>query len=281
MSFMHKLSFSKLFIHLARSRFFFRRARAVSNFIHDHRLSRLKPVYLNNTRIFSIYDFGPTTRMRAATFSTKEPETLNWISSMSKNDKLIDIGANIGIYSLFAASLGINTLAIEPDPLNFALLTLNTSLNEFSSFLTPYSLALHNTNLFSKLNSERLEWGGALNSFDNQLDNWGNPYLPSFSHGVYGCTLDSLLSQVDFFPTHIKIDVDGNELLILKGSSATLKNPLLKSLLIELDENRHDYHESIHLLHNLGFQLTEKSHAPQYDTGRFSSIYNHIFYRIL
>ena len=42
---------------------------------------------------------------RVATFFTKEPETLEWIDSFEKKEKLIfwDIGANIGLYSIYNA----------------------------------------------------------------------------------------------------------------------------------------------------------------------------------
>lgn len=40
---------------------------------------------------------------RAKSFSTKEPETLNWIDQFSENSIFYDIGANIGLYSLYAA----------------------------------------------------------------------------------------------------------------------------------------------------------------------------------
>jgi hypothetical protein len=51
-------------------------------------------------------------------------------------------------------------------------------------------------------------------------------------------SLKSLVSQFDFeYPNHIKIDVDGNELLILEGQQNFLSNKSVKSILIEIDEN--------------------------------------------
>ena len=43
---------------------------------------------------------------RATTFETKEPETLEWIDTIPKNSVLWDIGANVGLYSLYAARHG-------------------------------------------------------------------------------------------------------------------------------------------------------------------------------
>ena len=63
--------------------------------------------------------------MRAETFFTKEPDTIEWIESFDKNDVFLDIGANIGIYSLYAAKNVSKVWAIEPESLNFAMLNLN------------------------------------------------------------------------------------------------------------------------------------------------------------
>ena len=47
---------------------------------------------------------------------------------------------------------------------------------------------------------------------------------------------------------HIKIDVDGNELLVLKGGNNTLNSKSLKSILVELSINHPGYKVSIELI---------------------------------
>ena len=42
-------------------------------------------------------------RFRVDTFATKEPETLEWIETIPQGSTFWDIGANIGLYSLYAA----------------------------------------------------------------------------------------------------------------------------------------------------------------------------------
>ena len=42
-------------------------------------------------------------RYRHKTFFTKEPETLKWIDNFEKKDIFYDIGANVGLYSIYAA----------------------------------------------------------------------------------------------------------------------------------------------------------------------------------
>ena len=55
---------------------------------------------------------------RAKTFSTKEPETLEWIDSFSKSSVFWDIGSNIGLYSIYASLNGIKSFSFEPMPEN-------------------------------------------------------------------------------------------------------------------------------------------------------------------
>jgi hypothetical protein len=55
---------------------------------------------------------------RAKTFSTKEPETLEWIDSIQKDSILWDVRANIGLYSIYAAKRqNCSVWAFEPSVL--------------------------------------------------------------------------------------------------------------------------------------------------------------------
>ncbi|WP_235590368.1 FkbM family methyltransferase [Nitrosomonas ureae] len=58
------------------------------------------------------------------------------------------------------------------------------------------------------------------------------------TQGMFGVTLDDLCGQWGFpCPNYMKIDVDGIEISILEGASAVLRNPALKSVIIELGTN--------------------------------------------
>ena len=107
--------------------------------------------------------------------------------------------------------------------------------------------------------------GGALNSFDNNLDHKGNVYKPIHSQGVFGTSLDSLTESIPFKPNHLKVYVDGNEYLILLGAKKFLKHKNLKSILIELDDTRSDYLQSLNIIEESGFKLIEKTHAAIFD----------------
>src|SRR5205823_680763 len=62
-------------------------------------------------------------KWRATTFSTKEPETLQWIDNIPKKSVVWDIGANIGLYSIYAAKQRYcHVWSFEPAVFNLELL---------------------------------------------------------------------------------------------------------------------------------------------------------------
>ncbi len=246
----------------------------------DKRLLKTQPILSkDNNLLFEIFDYGEICRFRASSFLYKEPETIEWIDSFNSSDSFVDIGANIGIYSLYAAKKGIKTISIEPDALNFALLNMNIKNNNFGKLIKAYSIALHNEEGFSELNLQKMQWGGALSSFNNQKDQYEKLFKSDFSQGCYGYKLDNCIVKLSPKVNHIKIDVDGNENLILQGGVKTLSMESLKSLLIELDETRSDYKYSISMIEKSGFKLIQKTHPTIFKDSEFSTTYNHIFRR--
>ena len=73
------------------------------------------------------------TEWRVNTFFSKEPETLEWIDGFEKKEKIVfwDIGANIGLYSIYNAIKNENSLTIsfEPSTSNLRVLSRNISVN--------------------------------------------------------------------------------------------------------------------------------------------------------
>ena len=86
---------------------------------------------------------------RAFTFLSKEPETIAWIDDFVASGPsapvFYDIGANIGIYSLYAAAAipAATILAFEPESQPFAALCRNIAVNGFDN-IVPYQFALSN-----------------------------------------------------------------------------------------------------------------------------------------
>jgi len=107
---------------------------------------------------------APTARAlwRAETLLTKEPATIGWIDSFDQDEVLWDVGANVGIYSLYAAQVkNVVVLAFEPAAHNFALLCDNIRLNCLDDRVTAYSLALSDHSRLGQLNFADDEPGAA------------------------------------------------------------------------------------------------------------------------
>ncbi len=229
--------------------------------------------------LFTMRNYSWMTDKRARTISTKEPETLRWIDGFAPDDLLIDIGANVGIYTLYAACRGHRVLALEPDALNFALLNLNIMDNRFNELVTAYPFSLHRESVIAQLHMHGYNWGGAQKSFSRSVDWKGTAYDAPFSQGSPGIRIDDFIKQTGACPNHLKIDVDGNETLVLEGAPETLANPALKSILVELFSGHDEYDHCVGLIEDAGFRLTERVAWDKLAGSLDAMTENHIYVR--
>ena len=171
-----KKLYLKLIFLLSNFIFFF-----IPNFILDNAFERKIYCKFKDIR-FSIRNFSKVCRFRAKTFSYKEPDTLNWIDSFDAESSFIDIGANVGIYSLYASYKLKNIYAFEPDALNFSLLNLNIFDNKKDKIIKAYPISIHSYDTYNSLNIKKYIWGGALSSFENKFDQFQNEFIPEITN---------------------------------------------------------------------------------------------------
>ena len=238
----------------------FRKAQAVlalsspSAFLVRRALNARIAVKRNGREVFQIYNYSELSAYRAKSFESKEPETLEWIDSMDSSSVLFDVGANVGIYSLYAATREVKCIAFDPSALNYAQLNLNIKLNNLQKWITAFPLACHSNLFVSVFHLKSMEWASALSSFDRPIDQFGEVYEPLFSQGAVGMALDDLCDQIEVYPTHLKIDVDGNEAFVISGASRILSH-YVQSVLIELSGCRDDHVELVSKIEGMGFRL--------------------------
>ena len=189
----------------------------------------------NNKKIFSMRNFGGSTISRGFSMFRTDPEVCEWIDSFNNNSSMADVGANVGLYSLYAAKKGHKVFAFEPESLNFACLNLNISDNQLNDKIMAFPLAINDENKISSLNLSKMKFGGSGNSFDRKITDSGNEFKPFYNQGSVSFSLDYVSEKFNFYPENIKIDVDGNELKVINSMSHLLKNNLLKSICIELN----------------------------------------------
>lgn len=202
-------------------------------------------------------------RYRVNSFSTKEPETLAWIDESPPGSVLYDIGANVGLYSVYhALSKNANVYAFEPSFLNLALLAKNLTLNEVSSKVKVIVNPLTSSNVFADFSLSSLVEGGALSSFGVDYGHDGKHLEKKLAYQTLGFSLDFLIQSGALAepPNMIKIDVDGIEHLILEGARQTLKLPECKTVLIEVSREFKEQATSIHtILTESGFSQVDQN----------------------
>jgi len=207
----------------------------------------------------TFYSPDSHTEWRAATLFSKEPETIEWISQFQADEILLDVGANIGLYSIWAAkSRGVSVYAFEPEALNYATLNRNIVYNQLGDKIIAYSSAISDNDGFDKLYLATFRNGGSCHNFGEKLNYDHKPFNPAHTQGCHSVTIDNLIAQDTIpMPHYIKIDVDGIEDKVIGGAHKTVKDPQLKSILIELNEKLEVHQNIIKLLTDEGFRYSQ------------------------
>ena len=231
---------------------------------------------------FKLFTPNRLCRYRLDTFSTKEPELLDWLDEYRDAGAFFDIGANIGIYSLYAAQAHkMPVYSFEPSVFNLRQLCKNVSINNLSDLITVVPIPLSDNDGISKFIVSSEEEGGALNAFGVEYGFDGQRVDIGVEYNLPGMTLDSLLETglIRDVPALIKIDVDGIEHLIIDGARGTLTHPDCISVLVEVNENF--VHQAENVTRNLkdfGFALKEQRHSEILDSSEvFNKTWNQIW----
>jgi FkbM family methyltransferase len=156
----------------------------------------------------------------------KEPETVAFLERYAKaGERLYDVGANVGAYSLIAAHLGAEVVAFEPAARNYVQLVRNTKLNRMPRIM-PIAAALsdHNGTGWLALDADL---SGASAHMASPLDG-------HYDERVVQWRLDDLVRMLGLSaPTFLKVDVDGGEVAVLAGAKLTLEG--VRGALIETE----------------------------------------------
>ena len=215
---------------------------------------------------------------RVNTFHTKEPETLEWIDKFKKKTTFWDIGANIGLYSCYAAKKNLcKVYAFEPSIFNLEWLGRNIFLNNLVEKIVVIPIPLTEIISQNTLNFSSTEWSGALTTFGQSYGYDGKDLKKVFEFSTVSMSMNDLKNLLKISqPDYIKIDVDGIEHLILKGGEKVLLNT--KELLIEVNERfEQQKNKCEKYLKELGFTLKEKKRSDLFKDTDFSLTYNQIW----
>lgn len=236
------------------------------------RMSCVKNVTVNGTAIN--FDANHELHLlRAEWLDTKEPETLAWVDTFAQDDVFYDIGANVGVFSLYAAlHRSCQVYAFEPEAKNYACLNKNIYLNGLGRRIRALNIGLHDRTEIQYLNLSDLASGSALHSVGTSVDWRGQSFEPKFEQAILAFSLDDFIRTFGApVPQHVKIDVDGNEQKIIDGAGKTLSDPRCISIQIELKESDLPLHRCIE---ECGFSLATMTRVA---TGSDFDLANAVF----
>lgn len=221
------------------------------------------------------------TNWRVDTFFSKERDTLAWIAGFQADDVFVDIGANVGMYSIWAAKTrGCQVIAFEPESQNYALLNANIHVNGLSDRITAYCMAIAEKAGFDTFYLGRFQPGGSCHAFGAPVDPNLKTMRTEFRQGCFAAPLDELVAAgVAPVPTHVKVDVDGLEHMVVAGMNDVLNDENLKSVLLEINGNLAEHQAIIDHMADRGFHVDDRQRAASLQTeGYFAGAGNIIFW---
>ena len=170
-------------------------------------------------------------------------------------NKFLDIGANIGTYSVLFAKAGLNGCAFEPVESNFKALEENIQLNNLESKVKLINLALGKHEHIRRIIFDPINTGASHLSDISENNTENDDSL------VKIVSLDSLIEQCNFNAkkdrVFIKIDVEGMESNVLEGAAQFLKS--FPEILIVMESVHSGRKELIKILKRIdsSFQILE------------------------
>jgi FkbM family methyltransferase len=179
---------------------------------------------------------NPECRWRVQTLFTKEPGTIDWLESFEAGEVFVDVGANIGLYSLYAGVLcRARVYAFEPESQNYAELCRNVFLNGAHQSVTAFCAAIGQRPVeVSRLLVRAVAAGHSFHDFGEPSRDYGG--RERFAQGSVGFSLDHLVESGALeTPAHVKIDVDGHEDRVLRGMRGLLEGRRVRTVLLESD----------------------------------------------
>lgn len=149
------------------------------------------------------------------------PEMLVWRQLLIPGDVFVDVGANVGSYTIWAGELGAEVIALEPAADTFELLLENIAIND-------YQVRAIRATAGSVCGITRFTVG---QDCVNRLDPRGSAGVPTVQ--VEMVTIDSIIG--DRFVRGMKVDVEGFEIEVLRGCKRALSEHRIG--LIQLEWN--------------------------------------------
>lgn len=158
------------------------------------------------------------------------------LHSLDNNSLFIDVGANIGSYSVLASGeIGAKSICFEPVNNTHKMLLDNLKLNFIEDLVETYKIGIGEKEQMIRITNDR----DSTNHIINQND---------IGEEINIKPLDFLITKIKK-PTLIKIDVEGYELNVLNGADKILNNKNVYGIIIEINGLSKRYNVEENLIH--------------------------------
>ena len=187
----------------------------------------------------------------------EEESCYHWIKLAQRSRVVFDIGANVGLYSLLAASANPESkvYAFEPTPEMVTCLADNIRLNDMPNVIVePMAVGSHQGKAFLRLcsGSDGTNEGMNYVTYARQDDS----DLPVQVTSLDGYCQDRRIGRIDL----LKMDIEGGEYEALRGAQGLLRAQAIDCIFLELIEwaakrSGHSTTEIQMLLRGAGYHL--------------------------
>mmetsp|Transcript_2361 Transcript_2361/g.8713 ORF Transcript_2361/g.8713 Transcript_2361/m.8713 type:complete len:310 (+) Transcript_2361:183-1112(+) len=182
----------------------------------------------------------------------------------------VDIGGNIGLFTLLAASLGARTISFEPLLENYHLLSRSVALNGYSNSKLIFAALADHVGLV-----DLYKWSGNFGSTFVALKNDTRIHMDGVSYQASALTVQ-LDSMFDMDVDLVKIDCEGCETRAILGARSLISAKKLKTLVIEVQPHvgsKHLQVEAFRLFELAGYSVFKLEQPVKYSPWTWQELY--------
>ena len=182
----------------------------------------------------------------------REPRLYRWLNGLGQGAVLFDVGTSYGQEAVLTSSLTQNAVQV-----------VGFDCGLYQSHVCALNKKLNGDNfrfVFAAVSSTSGELITLTGNSDTHIPGLHKKNVP-YEYEVMTLALDDFARANGVSPSHMKIDVDGAEMEVLKGAATLLSSGYLKEVFIEVDPQHHD--ALISLMESHGFAIQWQLDKPQ------------------
>jgi FkbM family methyltransferase len=205
---------------------------------------------------------GKTSGGRAMTVLTKQPATIEWIDSFQPGSVFWDIGASVGVFSVYAAlATDTRVVAFEPAAVNYYLLSANCEANKLQDRVDCLLVGVGRQRSIARLEVSQFRPARSF-SFRGKRD---QPYESRQAAVVL--SIDELVEQYGVpCPNYIKIDAPGASEDIIAGATRTFRRSEVRQIHLEVRDSSKGGQRILEMLNQSGFApISKDTHGGSAD----------------